>query len=132
MSNKKNKKYPVEQVIIFYILMALIFFGPFFKSFDYYVNIANYISMAIAVIGVLWKIIYITKNNRQRDIYKFVVLFFSMLIAFGAFIFMINLESPNTLVNNMFTLIALLFCLCDTLIEKKVIGLFNLEEKEEK
>lgn len=132
MQNKNNFQISLLEVVIFWILLLAICFGFLFSSFDFYVNIANYISMFLAILGVFSKTIFNAKKSKRRNVCKAILVFFLIGGTIVGFWYALMLKSPVTVVNNIFTLIALMFCLCEKILQYLIMSIFKLEVRESK
>lgn len=123
---KTNEKIPLFQIVYFVIIFLLILFRALFSSLELYINLANYISMAVAISCVFISVIRIIKNKRRRNICKalFCVLVSSFALL-GFVILILNITIPPTF-NDIFTLVALWFCLSDKVFKKIITSLISL------
>ena len=114
---------PIFKYIYFAILIALILFRIILHNIALYINLANYISMAISIVFVFNSSVPKIQEGRRRNICK--AIFLLNLLAFaiaGICILVLSLDIPSVF-NDIFTLIALTFCICDKVLEDIIIKL---------
>lgn len=126
-SNKKNKeKIPIFQIIYCVILFTLIIFRIALKNVSLYINLANYISMVVSIAFVfntsIPKIYPEWRRNSCKTIFILILL---ILIIVGFSVLVLNIDIPSVL-NDIFTLIALMFCVCDKIFESIIIWIASL------
>ena len=123
-SNKNiNEKIPVFQILYFVILLLLIIFRILFKNMTLYINLANYISMVISVSIVILETIFKIQEKRRKNICKCIfIIILIIFISAATYILTQNVEIP-TILNDIFTLIALMFCVCNKVLESILLGL---------
>lgn len=128
----KNKiKIPVHHLIFLAIISILIFFRIAFDDLNLYVNLANYISMLVSIIGVWISVISKSIDGRNKNICKSVfVIFLLIFVIVGGIILFRNINISTSL-NDIFTLIALLFCICNSIPEILIKKIFSLEYLDE-
>ena len=114
----------------FIALLLLIFLRPFLNSLSFYVNLANYISMIISISGVFLTTIKKSIHNRNRNICKSIFLIIIIVLIIPAFIVLYFNLNIHQCLNDIFTLIALLFCISNKVIEEIIIGIFSLNLKD--
>lgn len=125
--NEPNKEtednVPIFQYIYFVILLTLIFFRIILHNTALYINLANYISMVISIVFVFNSSVPKIQKGRRRNICKgiFIVILLIFTVV-GFCVLVLNLDIPSML-NDIFTLIALTFCICDKVLEKIIISL---------
>lgn len=113
----ERKKIPLFQIIYFSILFLLIIFRFIFNNLSLYVNIANYISMVVAVSTVFYSSIMNIEDNRRQNICKVILVLFILIFALIGFSILIrNIEIPAA-INDIFTIIALMFCISQKVCE---------------
>ena len=117
-SNKKNKeKIPIFQIIYCVILFTLIIFRIALKNVSLYINLANYISMVVSIAFVFnTSIPQIYPEWRRNSCKTIFILILLILIIVGFSVLVLNIDIPSVL-NDIFTLIALMFCVCDKIFE---------------
>ena len=125
----KSKSNPLYQIIYFVSLLLLILLRIFFNKITFYVNIANYISMTISVTSVFFSVVSKTKNGRRKNICKSIFLILITILAIIGILILIEKIKLTALWNDIFTLVALLFCICNIIIENIVIKIFSLTIK---
>ena len=126
-SNKKNEeKIPIFQSIYCAILFTLIIFRIALKNVGLYINLANYISMVVSIAFVfntsIPKIYPEWRRNSCKTIFILILL---ILIIVGFSVLVLNIDIPSVL-NDIFTLIALMFCVCDKIFESIIIWIASL------
>lgn len=121
-SNKKNKeKIPIFQIIYCVILFTLIIFRIALKNVSLYINLANYISMVVSIAFVFnTSIPQIYPEWRRNSCKTIFILILLILIIVGFSVLVLNIDIPSVL-NDIFTLIALMFCVCDKIFESIII-----------
>lgn len=126
-SNKKNEeKIPIFQIIYCAILCTLIIFRIVFKNVSLYINLANYISMVVSIAFVFNASVPKIHPERRKNLCKSIFIFIILaLIIVGFCVLMLNIDMPSVL-NDIFTLIALLFCVCDKVLESLIIWFASL------
>lgn len=129
MKNSRNHTIPLHQVIFFVIFLFLIFARLKIANENLvkYVNIVNYISMIVSLAGIWIATLCRTKGGRNNNICKAIfVLIIVILVFYGCWILFFNKAMSNGL-NDVFTLAALMFCICNIIFEKLIIFIFRLE-----
>lgn len=123
----KKNKIPLSQVIYFIVSMFLIIFRTVTKEdTGSVIQIVNYISMAIAAMGCLFGVAIKTQSGRRKNIYKAICIFILIILVLaGCLIYFCDITLPTAL-NDVFTLVALMFCLSDKVFEIIIIKLFRL------
>ena len=124
-----SKKIPLFQAIAFPIFVVLIAFRIGFNNSSIYVNVANYISMLIAIFSVSFATINKSIIDRRRNIFAGITVITMIgftVLGVIAFLSRINI-SP--VVNDIFTLIALLYCICSDVFEYLIVKIFALTFK---
>lgn len=126
-SNKKNKeKIPIFQIIYCVILFTLIIFRIALKNVSLYINLANYISMVVSIAFVFnTSIPQIYPEWRRNSCKTIFILILLILIIVGFSVLVLNIDIPSVL-NDIFTLIALMFCVCDKIFESIIIWIASL------
>ena len=126
-SNKKNKeKRPIFQIIYCVILFTLIIFRIALKNVSLYINLANYISMVVSIAFVFnTSIPQIYPEWRRNSCKTIFILILLILIIVGFSVLVLNIDIPSVL-NDIFTLIALMFCVCDKIFESIIIWIASL------
>lgn len=126
-SNKKNKeKIPIFQIIYCVILFTLIIFRIALKNVSLYINLANYISMVVSIAFVFnTSIPQIYPEWRRNSCKTIFILILLILIIVGFSVLVLNIDIPSVL-NDIFTLIALMFCVCDKILESIIIWIASL------
>ena len=126
-SNKKNKeKIPIFQIIYCVILFTLIIFRIALKNVSLYINLANYISMVVSIAFVFnTSIPQIYPEWRRNSCKTIFILILLILIIVGFSVLVLNIDIPSVL-NDIFTLIALMFCVCDKIFECIIIWIASL------
>lgn len=129
---KMNKKIPIEQGIYAVVLGALVVFRIFWQDdLSLYINIANYISMGIALMGTWLAACESKENDEQLKFCKGVLIIILLIMtAFGFYVVAANSNIPSA-ANDVFTLIALFLCICDEIAKKAIVCFFSLTEKQE-
>lgn len=123
----KNKtQIPLSQICYFVVLFILIVLRIALDNLNQYVNLANYISMIVSFLSIWGNVINKSKSGRSKNICKtlFVFILISSVI-FGFCILFFDIVL-HPVINDVFTLIALLFCICNSIFEsifKKIFGL---------
>ena len=126
-SNKKNEeKIPIFQSIYCAILFTLIIFRIALKNVGLYINLANYISMVVSIAFVFNASVPKIHPEWRRNLCKsiFLLILLALIIA-GFCVLVLNIDIPSIL-NDIFTLIALMFCVCDKVFESIIIWLASL------
>ena len=126
-SNKKNEeKIPIFQSIYCAILFTLIIFRIALKNVGLYINLANYISMVVSIAFVFNASVPKIHLEWRRNLCKsiFLLILLALIIA-GFCVLVLNIDIPSIL-NDIFTLIALMFCVCDKVFESIIIWLASL------
>lgn len=136
MKNKHNTtsriKIPLFQCIYCFVLFLLIAFRIIFNNLSLYVNLANYISMVISVLSVFWSVNKKVEKGRKFNIYKSISIFILLIfVFFGSYIIFFGIDIPQ-LSNDIFTLVALMFCISNSVFECIIVKLFSLQVKAEK
>jgi hypothetical protein len=128
----KNKfKIPLHHLIFFAVIIILIIFRFILDGLSLYVNLANYISMLVSILGVWITTISKSIDGRNKNICKSVfIIFLLIFVASGVIILLGNFDIPIAL-NDVFTLIALLFCICNSIPEILIKKIFSLEYSKE-
>lgn len=120
---------PLYQIIFIAIFIFLIV-GRIIINNDNlvkYVNIVNYISMIVSFTGVWFTTMYKTKKSREKNICKSVfIIIIIIFVLYGCCLFFLDNITPTKL-NDIFTLTALMFCICNIIFEKIIIKIFGLE-----
>ena len=126
-SNKKNEeKIPIFQIIYCVILFTLIIFRIALKNVSLYINLANYISMVVSIAFVFnTSIPQIYPEWRRNSCKTIFILILLILIIVGFSVLVLNIDIPSVL-NDIFTLIALMFCVCDKIFESIIIWIASL------
>ena len=119
----KEDKIPFFQILYAVAILLLIVFRILFNNIGLYINLANYISMVLSVAFVLVATISKIRKRRRRNIYKSVIsLILIVSLAVGIYILVFRVDIPDV-INDIFTLIALMFCICNKMIEFIIIGM---------
>lgn len=130
MTMKNRNKISLFQFIYFGVLVILIIFRVCFGNIIKYINLANYISMASSILGVYGLTITKVQKGRKQNICKSIFVFLLFLFAIiGAILLFSDIEIPS-LANDIFTLIALQFCICNSIYERLIMKIFSLLDKE--
>lgn len=125
MENKV--KIPLHHLIFFAIIITLIILRFTLNGLCLYVNLANYISMLVSILGVWITTISKSIDGRNKNICKSVfIIFLLIFVVVGGVILFENFDIP-TVLNDVFTLIALLFCICNSIPEILIKKIFSLE-----
>ena len=121
----KEEKIPFFQILYAVAILLLIAFRILFDNIGLYINLANYISMVLSVAFVLVAVISKIRKRRRRNIYKSVIsLILIVFLAVGIYILVFRVDIPDV-INDIFTLIALMFCICNKMIEVIIIGMVS-------
>lgn len=121
----KEDKIPFFQILYAVAILLLIVFRILFNNIGLYINLANYISMVLSVAFVLVAVISKIRKRRRRNIYKSVIsLILIVFLAVGIYILVFRVDIPDV-INDIFTLIALMFCICNKMIEVIIIGMVS-------
>ena len=127
---KNNPQIPFLQIPYFVVIIILIGLRVFADNLSQYVNLANYISMLVAVSGVWISAIMKSHNDRNKNICKAVfAVFLFIAVAAGFYVFVSGIQ-VSARVNDVFTLVALLFCLCNMIFEYIIKGIFSLSYRD--
>ena len=90
------------------------------------VNLANYISMVVSIAFVFNASVPKIHTERRKNLCKSIFIFIILaLIIAGFCVLILNIDMPSVL-NDIFTLIALLFCVCDKVLESLIIWFASL------
>lgn len=129
---KKVNKIPFSQLIYFFILIILIILRiASLNNLQWYINIVNYVSMVVSVSAIWSSTINKSIQNRQKNICK--VIFVGVLLLLIVPLIFITIFSINIpgILNDIFTLAALLFCICNVIFEYIIKRIFSLIYKNE-
>lgn len=127
----KCRKVPVQQVFLFVALLVLILIRSFFMDIKGVIDIANYIGMWIAFWGTWLKSIMKTEPKENRNISKGVLVFIMVLaviVLVVAFVQLPNEFFPQT-ISDIFTLLAVMFCICEDIFGMGIRKIFRLKKK---
>ncbi len=124
----KNKyTIPLYQLMLFIIILILIGLRIILNNLNIYINLVNYISMIISISGVWISIITKSQESRNKNICKSIfIIFLSFFVIAGFLMLVLSIEIP-VILNDIFTLIALWFCICNNIFEKIIKWIFSLE-----
>lgn len=125
----KSSSNPLYQIIYFASIILLILSRVLFDKITFYVNLANYISMTISIISVFFSVISKAKKSRKKNICKSILLILSIILVLIGILILIGEIILTSLANDIFTLVALLFCICNIVIENIIIKIFSLTIK---
>lgn len=132
---KKNKPIiPLYQILFLIIFLFLIIARILVKdeTLVKYINIVNYISMIVSFAGVWFATIYKSKVGRNLNICKAIFVIISVfLVLYGCWVFFLDKMTSSGL-NDIFTLAALMFCICNIIFEKIIFFVFRLEQDDSK
>lgn len=123
---KSKVEIPLLQIVYLTILFVLIVLRIIFDNLSSYINLANYISMIVSILSVWSSVIFKSIDGRKKNICK--TIFILVLLFFvGSFvcILALNIDIPPIL-NDIFTLIALSFCICNVIFECLIKKIFSL------
>ena len=126
MSQKSNLKVPLFQKFYFVAIILLIGLRIFLNNVSVYVNLANYMGMVVSVAGVFLSVLNRVIDGRERDICKGFLVIISITAFLVGFVILIFEIQISAIVNDIFTLFALLFCICNLAWERIIIKVFSL------
>lgn len=128
MSTKK--KIPLFQVVYFGILCLLIVFRFFFYDFSLHINLVNYISMAVAVSLVFYSSIMYIQDKRRKNICKSIVVGLILILALIGCSILICKIKISSIINDIFTIIALMCCLSQQVCEWILLKIMSIGLEE--
>ena len=117
MSESHNEKIPFFQVIYVALLFLLMILRARLNNMTLFINLVNYISMVISIASTTLTAIFKIQERRRRNVCKsiFVIIIVPFIVV-GFIIFALNINTPSV-INDIFTLIALMFCICNKVFE---------------
>ena len=125
-TEKVSYSLPIFQIIYCVILFTLIIFRIALKNVGLYINLANYISMVVSIAFVFnTSIPKIHPEWRKNSCKTIFILTLLILIIVGFSVLVLNIDIPSVL-NDIFTLIALMFCVCDKVFEGIIVWFASL------
>lgn len=125
---KNEHTIPLHQLVFFLLLLLLIILRVILSNLDTYINLVNYISMVTSILGVWVAAIAKARDGRSKNICKSVfVLLLSLFVICGFLVLVLNARIPP-IANDIFTLTALLFCICNTVFEEIIKRIFSLRD----
>lgn len=126
---KKNIKIPLFQMVYLVILLLLILLRILCNNLDLYINLANYISMVVAIASVFYSSTAKIHEKRRRNISKAVFILIMIAFSGAGFIILVSNVDVPSIINDVFTLIALMFCLCNKVFEFIIVKIASLKNK---
>lgn len=123
------KKIPINQVISFAILLFLLGIRCFTgNDLCVAVSCVNYIGMAVSFLNNWIVVLNNSKRDRNCNISTafFVIALFIFTIVGCYGVFVVGMSEKT---NDIVTLLALLFCVCNTIFEKLLGNIFSLSVK---
>ena len=126
---KKNIKIPLFQMVYLVILLLLILLRILCNNLDLYINLANYISMVVAIASVFYTPTAKIHEKRRRNISKTVFILIMIAFSGAGFIILVSNVDVPSIINDVFTLIALMFCLCNKVFEFIIVKIASLKNK---